>query len=169
MTWKDRHGARQQVPVTAGCPGGLKFAGAGPLTDGGRHNCTALTPWRARPSPTRTTTAQPRQASHQATPSWVPSRRPKTHHSPAGCPLSSGALGSPAFFCALAFSSWTRAPSSCARCRHDLSSERVTLEGTCGHRVLSARLSPQASPPPLPSVQPPHLVLLGCQARSLTG
>lgn len=74
---------------------------------------------------------------------------PKTHHGSAGCPSVSSTLGSPASFPgALALSSWARAPSSRARCRHDLSSERVTFEETCRHRMLSASQLPYI---PLPS------------------
>lgn len=68
-----------------------------------------------------------------------PERPHRTHHGPAGCPWSSSTLGSPAsFLWALALSSWARAPSSRARCRHDFSSENVTFEEACGHKMPSA-------------------------------
>lgn len=77
---------------------------------------------------------------------------PKTHHGSAGCPSASSALGSLASFPgALALSSWARAPSSRARCRHDLSSERVTFEETWRHRTLSASQLPYI---PLPALGP---------------
>lgn len=77
---------------------------------------------------------------------------PKTHHGSAGCPSASSALGSLASFPgALALSSWARAPSSRARCRHDLSSERVTFEEIWRHRTLSASQLPYI---PLPALGP---------------